>query len=78
MTQHSVATPVQNYVESEDLIFEIGDEDDIETPKKKSVDDDHAGYGFETESDEDDTLDNGDDIEEFEDFEWGDEGDDIE
>lgn len=77
MAQHSVATPIQNYVESEDLIFEIGDED-IETPKKKGADDDHAGYGFETESNEDEVVEGSDDIEEFEDFEWGDEGDDIE
>lgn len=77
MTQHSVATPVQNYVESEDLIFEIGDED-IETPNKKKVPDDHVGYGFETEPDEEGVVEDDDLIEEFEDFEWGDEGDDIE
>lgn len=78
MTQHSVATPVQNYVESEDLIFEIGDEEDIETPGKKKVPDDHAGYGFEAEADEEDIVEDDDTVEEFEDFEWGDEGDDLE
>lgn len=75
MTQHSVATPVLNYVESEDLIFEIGDED-IETPKKKS-DDGRDGYGFETEQDEETVADEDDDsIDEFEDFGWGEESED--
>ncbi|AKM77931.1 MAG: hypothetical protein UY31_C0017G0013 [Candidatus Wolfebacteria bacterium GW2011_GWE1_48_7] len=71
MTHQRVATPVQNYVESEDLIFEIGDED-IETPKKK-VADDHVGYGFEAEPEEDDVVGSEDEIDEFADFEWGDE-----
>ena len=61
MAQHSIATPAQNYVESEDLVFEIGDE---EPAKKKRGNDDRIGFGHEAESSDDD-FEGG---EEFDDF----------
>lgn len=70
-----VITPVQSYLKDEDIMFEIGDED-IETPKKSGADDDHAGYGFETEEEEGEEPE--EPVDEFSDFEWGDEGEDME
>lgn len=78
MTQKSVATPPQNYLENDDLIFEIGDEDEIETPKKKRADDDHIGYGIETESEEDVEEEVEDPLDGFDEFEWSDEEGDLE
>lgn len=73
MTHLSVATPTQNYSESDDLIFEIGDED-IETKKKHA--DDRVGYGVESDVEEDDIEvgDDDDTIDEFADFDedWDD------
>lgn len=76
MAQESVATPTQNYLENEDLVFEIGDEES-ET-KKKRGDDDHLGYGHETEPvDEDIVSDDDEDgeLDEFSGFDWADEED---
>lgn len=74
MTQARVATPTQNYLENEDLVFEIGDEE-TETRKKRG-DDDHLGYGHETEPEEEDIVEEDDDIDdEFSDFDWAEEGD---
>lgn len=75
MKLNSVVTPVQNYLESEDLIFEIGDE---ETDPKKKPDDDRVGFGhdgddIETEEPEEDP--DADTLDEFDDFEWGDDED---
>ncbi|OGM93660.1 hypothetical protein A2524_03690 [Candidatus Wolfebacteria bacterium RIFOXYD12_FULL_48_21] len=79
MAQESVATPTQNYLENEDLVFEIGDEE-IET-KKKRGDDDHVGYGQEAEPADDDIV-SGDEedveLEEFSGFDWADEEDIVE
>lgn len=79
MAQKSVAAPPQNYSDSEDLIFEIGDEE-VE-PKKRRGDDDHLGYGHEAEPiDEhpDAADDDDDDLEEFSGFDWADEDDIVE
>lgn len=77
MTQTSVATPTQNYLENDDLVFEIGDED-TET-KKKHVDDDRIGYGVETETEDEADVEDADSLDdEFEDFEWSEEGEDSE
>ncbi len=76
MTQKSVATPPQNYLE-DDLIFEIGDED-IETPKKKRADDDHVGYGIETEAEDEPEEEPEDPLDGFDEFEWSDEEGDLE
>ena len=78
MAHNGISAPVRNYTESEDLIFEIGDEET--TPRKKRSSDDHVGYGIETEPDElGDIEDGGDSFEEFSDeFEWENEGDNIE
>lgn len=80
MTQKSVAAPTQNYSENEDLVFEIGDEE-VET-KKKRGDDDHLGYGHETEPvDEDIVADEDEDddgLDEFSGFDWGAEDDIVE
>lgn len=70
MTQMSVAIPTQNYSESDDLIFEIGDED-IET-KRKHVPDDRVGYGVEAEP-EDEVEPEDLEPDEFDDFGWADE-----
>ena len=79
MAQESVATPTQNYLENEDLVFEIGDEE-IET-KKKRGDDDHFGSGQEAEPADDDIV-SGDEedveLEEFSGFDWADEEDIVE
>ncbi|EKD24327.1 MAG: hypothetical protein ACD_81C00052G0001 [uncultured bacterium] len=73
MTQERIATPILNYSESEDLIFEIGDEEPTTT--KKSANDDRVGYGHEVEPDEEsDIVEEDDDIlDEFSDFDWDDE-----
>ncbi len=76
MTHQSVATPTQNYLESEDLVLEIGDED-IET-KKKRADDDRVGYGVEAEESEDEPADVDEDIDDFEGFEDWDEEEELE
>lgn len=80
MTQKSVATPTQNYLENEDLVFEIGDEE-IET-KKKRGDDDHVGYGHEVDPADEDISSGDDDgdgeLDEFSGFDWADEEDVIE
>lgn len=69
MKLNSVVAPTQNYLESEDLIFEIGDEE-VETKKKR--DDDHAGYGHEDiESEEGEVEVEDDSLDEFDDFDWG-------
>jgi hypothetical protein len=71
MTQTSVVTPTQNYSESDDLIFEIGDED-IET-KRKHTPDDRVGYGVEAESEDEVEPEDSDPLDEFDDFGWADE-----
>ncbi|OGM93382.1 hypothetical protein A2333_03005 [Candidatus Wolfebacteria bacterium RIFOXYB2_FULL_49_7] len=79
MAQENVAAPAQNYLENEDLVFEIGDEE-VET-KKRRGDDDHVGYGQETEPADDDIISDDeeeDGIEEFSGFDWADEEDIVE
>lgn len=76
MTQTRVATPTQNYSESEDLVFEIGDED-IET-KKKRADDDRVGFGLETEPEDEIEAEDADLLEDFDEFEWSDESEELE
>lgn len=79
MTQESVAAPTQNYLENEDLVFEIGDEE-VET-KKKRGDDDHLGYGHEAETADEDIVPDEDEdgeLDEFSGFDWADEEDIVE
>lgn len=73
MTHQRVTTPLRNYVENEDdpVFFEIGEED-IETPGKKKIPDDHAGYGFEEDSEDEGEVEP-EELDEFSEFDWGDE-----